>query len=91
MSGFLRYEDICKEFCKCEVNRDYFVAYLKHDTIPIIKKALEKQIPQLVANDGMRIPFSYYCPICREELSDGGYQDEDVKYCPNCGQALRWE
>lgn len=54
-------------------------------------KSLEKQIPIMVADDGMRIPFSYYCPICKEELSDDGYKDEDIKYCPNCGQALEWE
>lgn len=63
----------------------------RNDTINRAIKALEKQIPHLVANDGMRIPFSYYCPNCKEELSDGGYQDEDVKYCPNCGQAIKWE
>ena len=61
------------------------------DMAELAIKALEKQIPQLVANDGMRIPFSYYCPICKEELSDGGFKDDDIKYCPNCGQAVKWE
>lgn len=56
-----------------------------------IKEALEKQIPQKVADDGMRIPFSYYCPNCFAELSDDGYKDEDAKYCYKCGQKLKWE
>lgn len=37
-----------------------------------------------------RIPFSWYCPTCKEELSDDGYK-YDSEYCQFCGQRLEVE
>jgi len=49
--------------------------------VPVIIKALGKQIPQKV-NDGD-------CPVCGSFISksDAGYE---VPYCKDCGQALLW-
>lgn len=55
-----------------------------------IKEALEKQIPKKVIH-------YHHCPQC-----DGGLPTEGItedyckccfkwKYCPNCGQAIKWE
>ena len=52
-----------------------------------ILQSLEKQLPKKPLDDGMRIPFSYYCPACHKELSDDGYKPSD-NYCYNCGQKI---
>lgn len=39
--------------------------------------------------------ISTRCPSCRHDLSehidDGYHKVNKVKFCPNCGQALKWE
>lgn len=57
------------------------------ESVDLAIQALEKQIAKKLLDDGMRIPFSYYCPNCKEELSDDGYKPDD-EYCCNCGQKL---
>lgn len=56
-------------------------------TVEELRVARDKQMAKKLLNDGMRIPFSYYCPSCKEELSDDGYKPDD-EYCCNCGQKL---
>lgn len=81
-------------FCKCEIKNDYFVAWLKHGTIPIVCKALEKQIPKEPFfegdgyADGAMVYDTWRCPNC-----DKAYELEidEYNYCTNCGQALKWE
>ena len=58
-----------------------------HYTIEEFKALKEKSVAKKPLNDGMRIPFSYYCPNCKEELSDDGYEP-DEEYCCNCGQHI---
>lgn len=58
-------------------------------TVEELRVARDKQVAKKLLNDGMRIPFSYYCPSCKEELSDDGYKPYD-EYCCNCGQKLDW-
>lgn len=52
-------------------------------------KALEKQIPkepsQLLKNTDY---FHWECPICHMSY---GMATQKVKYCYNCGQAIKWE
>lgn len=47
-------------------------------------EALEKQIP--------KEPYQYYfhceCPTCHMSY---GMATQKVKYCYNCGQAIKWE
>lgn len=56
-------------------------------TVEEFKALKEKNEPKKPLNDGMRIPFSYYCPNCKEELSDDGYEPNE-EYCCNCGQHI---
>lgn len=48
-------------------------------------KLEEKQNPQKVIPN-KRIPGLCKCPVCKTELCN---DDEDLHYCPTCGQALR--
>lgn len=50
--------------------------------------ALEKQIPKKPRPDRDR--FSYYCPSCDKEISDGGWYPGDG-FCSYCGQAIEPE
>lgn len=54
------------------------------------KKMIDKATSTKVKNSGERVPFSYYCPSCLEELSDDCYKHDDYLYCPYCGQKLDW-
>ena len=65
-------------------------AYRAIGTIEEFKALKEKSEPKKLLDDGMRIPFSYYCPNCKAELSDDGHKYDD-DYCPNCGQAIEQE
>lgn len=47
----------------------------------------ERDTAKEPGNSGERIPFSYYCPNCNEELSDDGYKP-DYDFCPSCGQRI---
>ncbi len=55
-----------------------------------IKNALEKQIPKKVVH-------THHCPSCDKALPIKGITDEwceccfNWKYCPKCGQAIKWE
>ena len=48
---------------------------------------INKQFPLSPIPDKLRIPFSYYCGNCKEELSDDGYYPSN-NYCSNCGQMI---
>lgn len=54
-----------------------------------IVKTLEKQIPkepsQLLKHTDY---FHWECPICHMSY---GMATQKVKYCYNCGQAIKWE
>lgn len=47
-------------------------------------EALEKQWPRTVIINS-RIPEIGKCPICKTDLC---IDDEDLNFCPTCGQAL---
>ena len=66
---------------------DMWNEYRAIGTIDEFKDLKEKSVAKKPLNDGMRIPFSYYCPNCKEELSDDGYKP-DEEYCVNCGQHI---
>lgn len=61
-----------------------------------LKKYKEKDTPKLViySGDGYADGKMVYdwaeCPNCSFTFEDGD-TDWETKYCPNCGQALRWE
>ena len=59
-----------------------------NDDMEMPIEALQKQIPKKMLHSGARIPFSYYCPTCKTELSDDGCK-YDGKCCFECGQALK--
>lgn len=57
--------------------------------VDMAKSALEKQIPkepsQLLKHTDY---FHWECPICHMSY---GMATQKVKYCYNCGQAIKWE
>ena len=57
--------------------------------LPIIIKALEKQIPK----KPLHMHKNYYCPICKEDgwiLWDDAIPNDMDNYCGKCGQAIDW-
>lgn len=53
--------------------------------LTIAIKAMEKLVPQKPIPN-KRIPGIGRCPVCKTELC---IDDEDLGYCPTCGQALK--
>lgn len=74
------------KYCKCEVTKDKFVAHLKHDTVRLSIKALDKQIPKKLKHE----QDWYTCPNCEEIVIrfDDEPKDENYQYCSWCGQRL---
>lgn len=69
----------------------YDTEYTDFDLFEMAIVALEKQIPKkLLPEDKSNNPYSYYCPDCKTELSDGGWKYDD-NYCWNCGQRIDLE
>lgn len=60
---------------------------LKHDVekLSIIVDALEKRIPM---EAGFEYDDEFCCPACNFE--DDGYDVKTLKFCPDCGQSLKW-
>ena len=51
-------------------------------------ETLEKQIPKEPLNREERSEISYgYCPCCSNIIDDWN----DLRYCGECGQAIKWE
>ena len=50
------------------------------------------QVPKIVKAE---LYISTRCPSCKYDLSkhiyDGYHEVNKVKFCPDCGQALKWE
>lgn len=61
--------------------------YREIGTVEECRDAVERMKPKKMLNSGERIPFSWYCPNCREELTDDGYK-YDGECCYHCGQAI---
>ena len=58
----------------------------RYEALHMAKEALEKQTPKEVKTD---MDDRYICPNC----NSGVYCDcgKRIKYCLDCGQALRWD
>lgn len=54
-------------------------------TYDVAIEALEKQIPKKTDYDKDGTPR---CAIC---MWDEFYNKEAMRYCPSCGQAIKWE
>lgn len=58
---------------------------------------LNKEIPEMVYYEGDgyydgEIVYDYAeCPNCQEGFEEGERYWQRAKYCPMCGQALKWE
>ncbi|MDF2907172.1 MAG: hypothetical protein K0R34_2493 [Herbinix sp.] len=48
-------------------------------------KAIEKQVPMQATYE---YDDEFICPACNHE--EDGYDVETYKFCPECGQALKW-
>lgn len=75
-----------------EQARNDIERYLLRDEPPAYKAvalaivALEKQIPKKPVLH-KSIDFLGKCPVCKQELC---IDDEQLHFCPKCGQALGW-
>ena len=56
-------------------------------------KAIEKQTPKMVNYTTSK--YTQYntaeCPNCKKDDYDEYFNNWGYKFCPNCGQALKWE
>lgn len=57
----------------------------RKDTIDIAIKALGKQIPKKMTDDG------YHHITCDCDHRIDMYMRFEISYCPYCGQAIKWE
>lgn len=81
-------------YCKYEITDSEFVVHLKHGTVWLATKALEKQIPKHphlegdgYDDNGYMIYDTWICPCC-EKHYEVDYDKYD--YCPSCGQHIDW-
>lgn len=54
-------------------------------------EALEKQIPKEVSTMEYRNDYDWTCNSCDTTFKYIRYTADKPMYCPNCGQAIKWE
>lgn len=59
--------------------------------IKLAIEALEKQIPKEVSTNKYRNDFDWTCNVCDTTFQYIRYTSDKPNYCPNCGQAIKWE
>lgn len=78
--GFYGYTD-CH---KWEIARDA-LALLKEQ-----KTVLHRQSRKELSSGSTMVTGVYLCPWCKEIISIG-FADDDYRFCPYCGRAVKWE
>ena len=62
------------------------------DKLLELERLASYQVPKIVKAE---LYISTRCPSCKYDLSehidDGYHKVNKVKFCPNCGQSLKWE
>ena len=78
-----------------EQNPLYWTKQEQNTAIENAVEALEKQIPKALRHhpwvgiDG--VPYDL-CPTCKNNLcTTGMLANKKTKYCPECGQKLKWD
>ena len=73
---------------------DEYVVYKNIGTVEECREAVEKQKPKKIVYESESVfsnGFSHYrmgkCPMCNKYYNS----NDEVKYCPKCGQAIKWE
>lgn len=61
------------------------------DLINVCIEALEKQIPIEASTMKYRNDYDWTCNNCDTTFKYIRYTADKPKYCPNCGQAIKWE
>ena len=56
-----------------------------------VMQALKKQIPIKVLTMKYRNDYDWTCNNCDITFKYVRYTADEPNYCPNCGQALKWE
>lgn len=71
----------------------YSEHYLYADAVKMSEEALEKQIPKKWQYEMVNDDDTYVCPCCKEYwyMEYGNPTTNEYNYCPNCGQALKWD
>lgn len=88
VEGYKRAVKVSKEnYYLCAEYKARLKEYEAIGTVDECREAVERMKPKKMLNSGERIPFSWYCPNCREELTDDGYKYDD-ECCYHCGQAI---
>lgn len=91
------YESVYQLICKLEKIKTGVDAYCVYDEdLEVLKELVEKETPKKIQFNVPQQPFlrkkygknaryDGICPSCHKSIFPG------YKYCPNCGQKLRWE
>lgn len=58
--------------------------YRKVGTLEECRAAVEKQTARKVTTNHSWTHYHFFCPVCNMEVND-------MKYCLNCGQKMKWE
>lgn len=73
---------------------DEWLLYKKIGTVEECREAVEKQKAKKIVYESESVfsnGFSHYrmgkCPMCNKYYNS----NDEVKYCPKCGQAIKWE
>lgn len=91
------YESVYQLICELEKIKTGVDAYCVYDEdLEVLKELVEKETPKKIQFNVPQQPFlrkkygknaryDGICPSCHKSIFPG------YKYCPNCGQKLRWE
>lgn len=79
---------VCEE---CDVYGTVGTDHCFEDACREAIKALEKQIPKEVSTMKYRNDYNWTCNSCNTTFEYIRYTADKPNYCPNCGQAIKWE
>ncbi len=81
--------EYCPDECPYSNNRDC-IQTLCSDALELLKEQEPKRYPTEISRDIVDEFYGYMavCPLCNCMWIM--YRDEDMKFCPGCGMAVKW-
>lgn len=89
----MTYEEALKDIIESGINLGAG-DYVDPEALKVAAKALEKQIPKKVEKQQWIDTVCECGRVFSKSHGDGYYSipyENQTKYCPECGQALKWE